>query len=141
MMPLKKQMTKDGLELQVGTNHFGHFYLTYNLIDLLTIHPHTRIINISSEAHSWAGPQIDWDNFNSQKFYQPNLMYGYSKLANVYFTKQLAIRYPHIKSVCLHPGVVKTELWRQIVNPTVKILLFPIVMIVGFFFKTVKAGA
>ncbi len=53
-MPLTKQMTIDNLELTIGTNHFGHFYLTYLLMECIERTKESRIINVSSEAHSWA---------------------------------------------------------------------------------------
>jgi short-subunit dehydrogenase involved in D-alanine esterification of teichoic acids len=46
----KKVMTKDNLEMTVGINYYGHFYLTYNLIALLN-QTQSRIVNVSSEVH------------------------------------------------------------------------------------------
>ena len=60
----KKIMTKDQLEMTLGTNHYGHFYLTFNLIELLNKTKESRIINVSSEAHRHAG-KIDFENLNS----------------------------------------------------------------------------
>ena len=140
MVPANRIETKDGLELQVGTNHFGHFYLTYNLIDMLLKTNQSRVVNVSSMAHRRAG-KIDFDNFNSQKDYNRFTIYGYSKLANVFFTRCLAKKYPTIKSVSLHPGVVNTELARYLVSDTTKYLLFPLFFVLSFFLKSSAAGA
>jgi NAD(P)-dependent dehydrogenase (short-subunit alcohol dehydrogenase family) len=56
-----KQLTKQNFEMQIGVNHFGHFYLTYLLWDSLKSYGHPRIINVSSTAHKHKGKGFDID--------------------------------------------------------------------------------
>ena len=65
----QRKLTKEGVEMQWGVNHLGHFYLTYLLWNKITSSDLFRIINISSIAHKQmfgVGPQptVDWDNIN-----------------------------------------------------------------------------
>ncbi|MEM9886249.1 MAG: SDR family oxidoreductase [Bacteroidota bacterium] len=105
------QFTEDGLEMQIGVNHFGHFLLTQQLMDVLQQAPEARIINISSAAHY--NGKINFDSFKGEigaDKYSGFVAYAQSKLANVLFTKELAKRYPSVCSHSLHPGVVGTAL-------------------------------
>lgn len=107
-----RQETKYGIEMQMGTNHFGHFYLTHLLFPLLKKSTPSRIINVSSTAH-FQTSKWSWENINQEKPYDPWVAYGNSKLANIYFTQELQRRVGEgsgIKTVSLHPGVVRTEL-------------------------------
>ncbi|EOD49962.1 Short-chain dehydrogenase/reductase SDR [Neofusicoccum parvum] len=108
-------LTEDGYEIQFGTNHMGPALLTKLLMPLLlktAAQPRSdvRIVNISSTAYTSAPkPGL---LLSQNKTTLPDLgivgRYGQSKLANIYFTQELAERYPSILSVALHPGVVKT---------------------------------
>jgi NAD(P)-dependent dehydrogenase (short-subunit alcohol dehydrogenase family) len=86
-------LTKDGLEMQIGTNHFGHFYLTQLLFDLLRASGEGRIINVSSKAsersmESDPRPvEINFSDINNFKGYTPFRNYSISKLCNVMFSK------------------------------------------------------
>lgn len=106
--------TEDGFEMQIGTNHFGHFYLTNLLMPLMKkAGPGARIVNISSLAHESGSMQ--WDDINFEKTpYSATEAYRQSKLANILFTKELARRGEGsgVTAYSLHPGVVATELWR-----------------------------
>lgn len=109
--------TKDGFEMQFGTNHLGHFLLTNQLMDLLKKPKFSRIINLSSRAHygylpTKNGFAMNWVDLNWEKSYWPIGAYSQSKLANILFTKELETRLKdtNITSVCLHPGLVRTDL-------------------------------
>ena len=110
-----KETTEQGYEKQFGVNHLGHFLLTNLLLDKMTSNEEARIVNVSSLAH--VGAKINFDDINSDKDYAPWVAYGQSKLANIYFTKELAKRLPsNVKTVSLHPGVVRTELGRYMLD-------------------------
>lgn len=80
--------TKDGIEMQLGVNHMGHFLLTNLLLDTLKASAPSRIINVTSAAY--ARGKIKPNDFNSEKKYNPDEAYKQSKLANVLFTLELA---------------------------------------------------
>jgi len=107
--------TEDGFEMQIGTNHFGHFYLTNLLMPLLKkAAPGARIVNVSSLAHE--NGRMQWEDINYEKTpYNPMKAYAQSKLANILFTKELARRGEGsgVNSYALHPGVIATELGRH----------------------------
>ena len=107
--------TVDGFELQIGTNHFGHFALTSHLMPLLTVAPQPRVVTLSSIAH-WAG-QIDLQDINGkEKKYDKWAMYSQSKLANLLFAleldRKLKAAGSHIESFGSHPGYSNTDLQR-----------------------------
>jgi NAD(P)-dependent dehydrogenase (short-subunit alcohol dehydrogenase family) len=108
--------TKDGFELQFGTNHLGHFALTAQLLPLLAATNGSRIVNVSSGAHK-AG-NIDFDDLNWEKrSYSSWRAYGDSKIANLYFTYALdkKLKENGIKTIvtAAHPGYTNTELQRH----------------------------
>jgi len=107
--------TEDGFEMQIGTNHFGHFYLTHLLMpQLKKAAPGARIVNVSSLAHESGAMQ--WEDINFEKTpYDAMKAYAQSKLANILFTKELARRGEGsgVTAYALHPGVVATELGRH----------------------------
>ncbi|XP_054876969.1 retinol dehydrogenase 12, like [Poeciliopsis prolifica] len=109
--------TADGFEMQIGVNHFGHFLLTYLLLDLIKRSAPARIVNVSSMAHSWGS--INLEDINSEKSYNKSKAYAQSKLANVLFTRSLAKRLEGtgVTAYSLHPGVVQTDLWRHLSAP------------------------
>jgi NAD(P)-dependent dehydrogenase (short-subunit alcohol dehydrogenase family) len=81
--------TKDGFELQFGTNHLGHFALTLQLLDLIRKTPNARVVNVSSGAHKYGNINFDDLNWENRK-YKPMRSYGDSKIANLYFTSELS---------------------------------------------------
>jgi NAD(P)-dependent dehydrogenase (short-subunit alcohol dehydrogenase family) len=107
------QLTEDGFESQMATNHFGHFALTGQLLSRL-IASQGRIVNVSSIAHRRG--EIDFDNLHYQKpkSYSPWGAYSRSKLANLLFTYELDRRLKKanipVKVLAAHPGVSKTNL-------------------------------
>ena len=107
----KLQFTKEGFELQIGVNHLGHFLLTMELLNHLSISDQPRIINVSSNAH-FRG-KINFDSFKGEIGFKGIAGYSQSKLANVLFTNELARRYPKIISHSLHPGGVRTDIAKK----------------------------
>ncbi|XP_052790512.1 retinol dehydrogenase 13-like [Mya arenaria] len=103
--------TADGFEMQMGTNHLGHFLFTNLLLDLIKRSAPSRIINVSSLGHSYM--DLDLDDLNSEKV-DTVTAYGRSKLANILFTRELhrRLKGSGVISVSLHPGAVATELYR-----------------------------
>ncbi|MHC1738077.1 MAG: oxidoreductase [Ignavibacteriaceae bacterium] len=106
--------TKDGFELQMGTNHLGHFALTVRLLDHLKKTPGSRVVNVSSNAHKIG--KIDFEDIHWEKRkYSPVKAYGDSKIANIYFTthlaKKLEGKIPIV--VAAHPGYSSTDLMRH----------------------------
>lgn len=108
--------TKDGFELQFGTNHLGHFALTGYLMDILESTEQSKIVNVASYAHKQGN--LDFDDLNWEKRkYKPVKAYGDSKIANLYFTYELARRLKqkgsHIQVTAAHPGWTATDLQRH----------------------------
>jgi len=135
VMAIPRSTTADGLEMQIGTNHFGHFLLTNLLLDNLKASAPSRIINVSSLAHKFG--KINRDDINLEKSYEKWSSYGQSKLANILFTRELAKRLDGtgVTANSLHPGSVSTELQRHIT--ILNIIFTPF----KFLFKTPKSGA
>lgn len=108
--------TVDGFELQIGTNHLGHFALTGLLLPIMPIHDPTadaRVVTVSSAAHR-SGKVVPDDLSFSHRRYQPWVAYGQSKLANLLFTAELQRRADAaewaLKAVAAHPGWSATNL-------------------------------
>lgn len=115
IMMCPESRTVDGIEMQFGTNHLGHFLFTNLLLDKIRQSPKARIINLSSIAHM-AG-EIHFDNINLEGgVYSPLRSYGQSKLANLLFTIELAERLKgtNITTYAVHPGLVNTNLKRHL---------------------------
>ena len=107
--------TKDGFEMQIGTNHFGHFVLTNLLLKALANGAPARVVNVSSSAH-WMFAKMDFEDINYEKrSYDKMGAYGQSKLANVLFSKELhnKVKDHGITTYSLHPGWISTELVRH----------------------------
>lgn len=113
VMRCPKSYTKEGIELQLGVNHMGHFLLTNLLLDVIKDSAPSRIINVSSTAHK--GGKIKLDDLNSEKDYEPGMAYAQSKLANILFTRELANRLKGtgVTVNAVHPGMVRTEIVRH----------------------------
>ncbi len=108
--------TKDGFELQFGTNHLGHFALTGHLIDLIKKTPNSRIINVASTAHKIGALNFDDLNWDTRP-YKKMKAYADSKLANLYFSKELQKRFNKESSDVIvasaHPGAASTGVSRH----------------------------
>jgi NAD(P)-dependent dehydrogenase (short-subunit alcohol dehydrogenase family) len=108
VMAVPEGRTKDGFELQLGTNHLGHFALT----NLLLPHVTDRVVIVASGAHR--GAKIDFDDLNSERGYSRFRAYGQSKLANLLFLLELQRRLEAAGSPVgahgAHPGWAATNL-------------------------------
>jgi NAD(P)-dependent dehydrogenase (short-subunit alcohol dehydrogenase family) len=112
---LQRQVTADGFERTFGVNHLGHFVLTDLLLDQLRASAPARVVNVSSRAHKSAKTGLDFEDLQAERKYQPFLVYGRSKLANIYFTRELARRLEGtgITTNSLHPGFVRSDFGRD----------------------------
>ena len=114
--------TKDGFELQFGTNHLGHFALTARLFPLMKERPGARIVNVSSNAHKFG--RIDFEDLHFEKRYRKMASYGQSKLANLLFTYELDRRLreagSEVIAVAAHPGWTATNLQDE--TPSIRFL-------------------
>ncbi|HXW45489.1 MAG TPA: oxidoreductase [Streptosporangiaceae bacterium] len=108
-------LTKDGFELQFGTNHLGHFALTGLLLPSMLTVPGSRVVTVSSNGHRTG--RIDFADLNSARHYQRHLAYGQSKLANLLFTyelqRRLTVAGAQTMATAAHPGTARTELTRH----------------------------
>lgn len=110
--------TKEGYEIQFGTNHMGHALLTKLLLPALLktseTHGDARVITLSSAGHAIGVPGgliLDQPKLEQQGTWK---RYGQSKLCNLLFARELSERYPSITSVSLHPGVIFTDLFQSL---------------------------
>jgi len=114
-----KSITKDGFELQFGTNHLGHFALTGLLLDRLLPTQGSRVVTVSSVGHRIRAA-IHFDDLQWERSYSRVGAYGQSKLANLLFTyelqRRLAPRGTTIAAAA-HPGGSNTELMRNMPAP------------------------
>ena len=114
----KRSETEDGFEKTIGVNHFGPFLLTNLLADKLASSPElpSRIINVASRAHSRG--DIDLKDINSESTYNGMVAYNQSKLANILFSNELALKMKqngqNVTVCSLHPGVIHTNLFREL---------------------------
>ena len=129
-MACPPMQTKDGLELQIGTCHHGHFALTRALLPKLkaTPQPPARVVTVASLAHRSGGldpSDLHW----KERPYGRVTAYGAAKLANVVFARELAKREGggegngggegkdcKLLSFSLHPGVIHTPLFRHVIG-------------------------
>jgi len=110
---LKHQLTKEGIEMTLATNHLGHFVLTLSLIDMLEKSAQGRIINVSSGTH-YAGTGVI-ENVLSARDYDGRKQYANSKLANILFTYALSERLKGqgISVNAVGPGGIATNFARN----------------------------
>lgn len=115
VMALPRSLTADGFEMQIGTNHLGHFALTGLLLGRLAASPQGRVVTVSSQAHRMG--TIDFDDLMGERRYDKWRAYGQSKLANLLFTlglaRRLSAHHPHVLAVAAHPGYAATDLQRR----------------------------
>ena len=112
VMALPYCKTEDGFEMQLGTNHLGHFALTGLLLGHLLAAPAPRVVNVASSAHNIG--KLRFEDLQGEKSYHRWRAYGQSKLANLLFTYELQRRldahHLGLKSVACHPGYANSNL-------------------------------
>ncbi|CAG9861379.1 unnamed protein product [Phyllotreta striolata] len=131
---LGNTVTEDGIDAVLQTNYFSHFLLTMLLVDLMQKYP-SRIVNVAAWGASLG--KIDFRKLTS--FETEAKQYITSKLCQVLFTIEFARRYKdtNITAYSLHPGVIKTEIFRNLTP----VLRSTILVFIDIFFKTVTEGA
>jgi NAD(P)-dependent dehydrogenase (short-subunit alcohol dehydrogenase family) len=116
VMYTDKASTKDGFELQFGTNHLGHFALTGQLLDNMLPVDGSRVVTISSVGHRIRA-RIHFEDLQLERNYDRVVSYGQSKLANLLFTYELARRLKlkgaPTGALAAHPGAADTDLLRN----------------------------
>ncbi len=112
IMAIPRAVTEDGFEVQIGTNHLGHFALTGLLFERLRAGRAPRLVNVTSGVH-WGG-RIDFDDLMGERSYMRWAAYTQSKLANLLFTFEAGRRFEAagigVASVACHPGYASTNL-------------------------------
>ncbi|CAG7960351.1 unnamed protein product [Penicillium salamii] len=116
VMALPPGETDLGHEIQLGTNHTGHFHLTKLLLPTLLKTAEqpgsdVRVVSLSSVGHNFAPAFETILDQEKLKNVNTNARYGASKAANILFAAELSRRYPSITSVSVHPGVIMTDLY------------------------------
>jgi NAD(P)-dependent dehydrogenase (short-subunit alcohol dehydrogenase family) len=112
MTPPTRQLTKDGFELQFGTNYLGHFALTAHLMPLLRQGKKPRVVHLSSVAHRSGA--IHFDDLQFEQQYHASKAYAQSKIAMIMFALELQRRSDSsgwgLLSIPVHPGISRTDL-------------------------------
>ena len=125
-----RRETEDGFELQMATNHYGHFTLTSLLLPLLAKRPGARVVNVSSIYHTQGNTTklgINLDDMHATKKYDRWMQYRCTKAANAFFTNELQRRLEAanlsgpagITAVTCHPGYSATNLQREVTGATI----------------------
>jgi NAD(P)-dependent dehydrogenase (short-subunit alcohol dehydrogenase family) len=124
VMACPQGTTDDGFELQLGTNHLGHFLLGTLLAPALVAAAPSRLISLSSDGHRVSDIDLDDPWFETTE-YDPWVAYGRSKTANVLFAVGFEDRYGDqgVHAIALHPGAIHTELGRHLTPETTQAML------------------
>jgi NAD(P)-dependent dehydrogenase (short-subunit alcohol dehydrogenase family) len=140
IMALPELEQVNGIEKQFFVNHLGHFAFTTALTEQVQAADQGRVVMVSSLGHRWASESgIEFDNLSGERDYDPDRMYGQSKLANGLFAFELARRFEGTSATAnaVHPGIIMTNLarhfpqWQQIAG-----------RLIGWtFMKSMQAGA
>ncbi|KAJ5946058.1 hypothetical protein N7454_002897 [Penicillium verhagenii] len=143
--------TEDGFEVQLGTNHVGHFLLTKLLLPTLQgtvardrakgVTPDVRVLTLASLAHA-ISPTTFEEITSTESLLAASTWsrYGGSKAANIFFARELARRNPEILSVAVHPGAVDSSLYghTKAIGSFVK---YATEATVSLFFRRTSSGA
>ena len=112
VMALPRELTPDGFERQIGTNHLGHFAFTGLLLEHLLAAPEPRVVTVASGAHRMG--RMNFDDLQGERSYNRWRAYGQSKLANLLFMFELQRRSvaagTELRSLAAHPGYAATNL-------------------------------
>lgn len=112
MSPPTRKTTEDGFEIQLGTNHLGHFALTAQLLPALRNSLKPRIVHVSSMAHRRG--KINFEDLQYEKSYNSLASYAQSKLSNLLFMLELQRQSDAngwgLVSIGAHPGYARTDL-------------------------------
>jgi NAD(P)-dependent dehydrogenase (short-subunit alcohol dehydrogenase family) len=110
----RRAQTEDGFEATFGINHLGHFLLTNLLLERLRASAPSRVVVVSSNAHKGARRGLDFDDLQSERKYRWIDAYNKSKLANIYFARELSRRLEGtgVTVNALHPGFVRSDFGR-----------------------------
>lgn len=109
-IPRTREVTVDGLEMQLAVNHLAPFLLTSLLLDRLRAGAPARVITVSSTTHQ--GAEVDFADLQSEGSYDPADVYAVTKLMNLLFTYELArlLKGTGVTANALHPGAIATRL-------------------------------
>jgi NAD(P)-dependent dehydrogenase (short-subunit alcohol dehydrogenase family) len=150
IMAVPYSTTKQGYEIQFGTNHMGHALLTKLLLPTLlqtaeasATTADVRIVNVSSIGHELAPSStrakgIIYDQAAAES-YGPWPRYGSAKLANILHSRGLGKHYPCLTCVSLHPGVIKTDLYASTVRDN-WFIRYGMALFGGLFMQNVAHG-
>lgn len=140
IMAVPRQKSKDGFELQLATNHLGHFALTGLLLPRLGATPGSRVVAVSSIAAR--SGRIDFDDLMGERKYDTWKAYNQSKLANLMFALELQRRLQSAgmptTAYAAHPGGSTTNLFATPGAGFVKRVMSPLM---GFMFQPAEQGA
>ena len=133
--------TADGFELQLATNHLGHFVFTCRLVPALLAAAPSRVVVLSSSGHKRGGINFDDPNFE-RRDYDKWLAYGQAKTANALFAVGLHKRLSRrgVTANAVHPGLIVTELGRHLDASDISALQSRVSSRAQIF-KSVEAGA
>jgi NAD(P)-dependent dehydrogenase (short-subunit alcohol dehydrogenase family) len=111
----ERTVTTEGFETTFGVNHLGHFSLTDLLLDRLRASAPARVVVVSSQAHKMVRRGLDFDDLQGLRHYRGFDAYSKSKLANLYFMRELALRLAGtgVTVNAAHPGYVASRFGRD----------------------------
>lgn len=137
VVTVKRGLTADGYEQDLGVNHLGHFLLTHLLLDSLKSAEQGRIVVVASGAYKMG--KLYLDDHTLSRGFNPAKAYARSKLANILFTRELAARLQGTRVTvnCLHPGAVGTSIGVNRETGFGRSLL----KLLSYFFLTPEEGA